>query len=341
MTYGDAALTITPAYAGFTGGDTVSVLNTAPLCSATGPFTVGGSAYSSCSGGVDDKYDFNYINGSVTVNKAGLTVTADNKVRAFGGAPDPAFTFTLGGLKNGETAAVIDSAPTCAVTGTHGAPGTYPITCTGGSDNNYDFTSYVPGTLTVSGVNSATFADVPMDYWAWHQVETLYWYGITGGCGASPLVYCPAATVTRAQMAIFLLRGMHGGAYTPPAATGTVFTDVPLGSFANAWIEQLYAEGITGGCGSNKYCPNDTVTRAQMAIFLLRAEHGKTYAPPAAQGNVFVDVPLGSFADAWIEQLYTEGITGGCSAGHYCPSASVARDQMAVFLQRIFKLPVP
>jgi CSLREA domain-containing protein len=58
-----------------------------------------------------------------------------------------------------------------------------------------------------------TFADVPMNYWAWQHIEGLYRSGITGGCSASPLNYCPSVTVTRDQMAVFLLRGIHGSAY--------------------------------------------------------------------------------------------------------------------------------
>jgi hypothetical protein len=75
--------------------------------------------------------------------------------------------------------------------------------------------------------------------------------------------------VSRAEMAIFLLRAEHGSGYTPPAATG-VFTDVPTSYWAAAWIEQLAAEGITGGCGGSNYCPDQPVTRAQMSIFLVR-----------------------------------------------------------------------
>jgi hypothetical protein len=70
-------------------------------------------------------------------------------------------------------------------------------------------------------------------------------------------------------MAIFLLRAEHGSSYTPPAATG-VFGDVPPSYWAAAWIEQLYAEGITGGCGGGNYCPSQAVTRAEMAVFLVR-----------------------------------------------------------------------
>ena len=194
----------------------------------------------------------------------------------------------------------------------------------------------VPVTLTVGG---ATFADVPATYWAFNWIERLYAAGITGGCGSSPLIYCPENRVTRAEMAVFLLRGMHGSSYTPPAATGTVFTDVPATYWAAAWIEQLYAEGITGGCGTGLYCPNNQVTRAEMAIFLLRGEHGSSYAPPAATGTVFTDVPGTYWAAAWIEQLYAEGITGGCGSGLYCPDNRVTRAEMAVFLVRAFSLP--
>ncbi len=181
------------------------------------------------------------------------------------------------------------------------------------------------------------FSDVGTNHWAYSWIETLAANNITSGCDVG--MYCPAASVTRAQMAIFILRGIHGSAYTPPAATGTVFTDVPANHWAAAWIEQLAAEGITGGCGNGNYCPDANITRAQMAIFLLRGEHGSAYTPPAATGTIFTDVPVGSFAADWIEQLYNEGITGGCGSGTYCPDANVLRDQMAVFLVKTFNLP--
>jgi len=186
----------------------------------------------------------------------------------------------------------------------------------------------------------ASFFDVPLNYWAWSWIERIYADGITTGCGASPLIYCPEAPVSRAQMAIFLLRSEHyGTAYTPPAATGTVFTDVPASAFAADWIEALKAENITTGCTATTYCPDADVTRAQMAVFLLRAEHGGAYAPPAATGLIFTDVPASAFGAAWIEQLYNEGVTTGCTATTYCPNSSVTRAQMAIFLTRTFGLP--
>ena len=287
-------------------------------------------------------YDITYVDGTLSVDKADLVVTAISQTGAFGAA-DPAFIFDLTGLQNGETAAVIDTAPACIVSVPHGSPGAYPITCSGGSDNNYNFSSYVDGTLTVSGVNFVTFADVPMDHWAWKYIESLYAFGVSGGCSSSPLSYCPLSAVTRDQMAVFLLKAKYGTTYTPPAVgASTGFNDVPTGHWAAAWIKQLAAEGITAGCGGGNYCPTQPVTREQMAVFLLRAKYGNTYTPPAVGATSgFNDVPTSHWAAAWIKQLAAEGVTGGCGGGNYCPSATVLRDQMSVFLVANFSLPTP
>ncbi len=185
----------------------------------------------------------------------------------------------------------------------------------------------------------ATFDDVPLTNWASSYIERLYIAGFTGGCSASPLIYCPDGPVTRSQLAILLLRGIHGAAYTPPAVgASTGFNDVATTHWAAAWIKQLAAEGITSGCGGGNYCPETPASRAQVAILLVRAVHGISYVPPTATG-IFADVPIGSFGADYIEQLVTDGITGGCSAGNFCPGAIVNRDQMAVFLVRAFNLP--
>jgi uncharacterized repeat protein (TIGR01451 family) len=183
----------------------------------------------------------------------------------------------------------------------------------------------------------ADFFDVPGTYTYHGAVSKIFRAGITTGCGAGN--YCPEQPVTRGEMAVFLLRGEHTSAYHPPAATGDVFDDVPLGTPFGAWIEQLAAEGITTGCGGNNYCPDASVTRDSMAKFLLLAKHGSSYQPPAATGNVFDDVPLGTPLGKWIEQLAAEGITSGCGPRLYCPNAVVSRGEMAVFLSRTFSLP--
>ncbi len=179
-----------------------------------------------------------------------------------------------------------------------------------------------------------SFPDVPVSHAFYAFIENLFHNAITGGCGGGD--YCPGNSVTRAQMAVFLLKAEHGAAFVPPACAG-IFLDVPCPSLFADWIEQLAAEGITGGCGGGNYCPDNPVTRAQMAVFLLKAEHGSAYVPPTCAG-VFGDVPCPSqFAD-WIEQLAAENITGGCGGGNYCPGNPNTRGQMAVFLVKTFGL---
>jgi len=184
------------------------------------------------------------------------------------------------------------------------------------------------------------FLDVPPGAFARAEIGAVFNAGVTAGCGLH--VYCPTSAVTRAQMAVFLLKASLGSSYTPPPATGGVFADVGASDFAAAWIEDLYARGVTGGCATNplRYCPDSSVTRAQMAVFLLKAEHGSSYTPPACTGE-FGDVACPSLFADWIEQLAAEGVTAGCGNGNYCPESPVNRAQMAVFLTKTFNLPSP
>jgi uncharacterized repeat protein (TIGR03803 family) len=183
----------------------------------------------------------------------------------------------------------------------------------------------------------ADFLDVPEGDTFHDFVEAIVRAGITAGCGGGN--YCRNASVTRAQMAVFLLKAKHGQFYLPPDCSG-VFPDVVCPSTFADWIEQLVAENITVGCGGGNYCPANPVTRAQMAVFLLKAKHGSGFLPPACvPPGVFLDVVCpGPFTD-WIEQLVAENITAGCGGGNYCPGFPNTRGQMAVFLTKTFLVP--
>ncbi len=184
------------------------------------------------------------------------------------------------------------------------------------------------------GAFFADFVDVPQIDPFHDFVEKIFREGITAGCAAGS--YCPDGAVTRAQMAVFLLKSEHGAAYVPPPCTG-LFADVACASMFADWIEQLAAEGITAGCGGGDYCPASPVTRAQMAVFLLKAKYGAGYQPPECAG-VFGDVACPGLFASWIEQLASEKITGGCGGGSYCPDDPNTRGQMSVFLVKTFGL---
>lgn len=196
------------------------------------------------------------------------------------------------------------------------------------ADNHEYFAENNP--VTIDG---EIFGDVADTYWAWNKIEKLYNAGITGGCSSLPLLYCPTNTVTRAEMAVFLEKGLRGSSFFPADAPPT-FSDT-TGHWAEDWIEALKTDQITSGCNIGLYCPDSPVTRAQMAVFLLKAEHGSSYFPPDAASSTFGDT-VGHWAEDWIEQLALEGITSGCGNGNFCPDQAVTRDQMAVFLVATF-----
>ena len=111
------------------------------------------------------------------------------------------------------------------------------------------------------------FTDVDAERWWAPFVDRLYALGVTAGCTTEPAQFCPEGDVTRAHMATFLKRALD---LEPAPSAG--FADVSGGAHA-ANIDALAAAGITGGCSRDplRYCPADSVTRAQMATFLARA----------------------------------------------------------------------
>jgi hypothetical protein len=191
-----------------------------------------------------------------------------------------------------------------------------------------------------------TFADVPIDHPAWEYIEALYNAKVSGGCATDPLSFCPDENVTRAMMSVFTVRLYHGVDYKPPAATGKIFSDVLKTTWAADWIEQMYADKLTTGCGYNPmvFCPGEAVTRAAFAVFLLRTKYTPAYAPPKAS-HIFSDAPVAGkeWMEDWIEQFYREVDTAACGTDPlaYCPEEPLSRAEAAELIVRFFELPLP
>lgn len=156
---------------------------------------------------------------------------------------------------------------------------------------------------------------------------------ITKGCNPPTNTnYCPDAAVSRGQMAAFLVRALgltdDGGKDWFTDDNGSVFeTD----------INRLAAAGITRGCTADgtRFCPADSVTRGEMAAFLVRSWG---YDDPGA-GDWFTDDNDSIFAGD-IDRLKVAGITKGCNPpdnDHFCPDDPVERDEMASFLARALR----
>jgi hypothetical protein len=161
------------------------------------------------------------------------------------------------------------------------------------------------------------------------NIEAIAAAGITNGCNP-PLDdrYCPLRSVTRAEMAAFLVRAL--GEENSLPTYHHYFVDVPDGAWYTGYVERLYELGITTGYDDQTYRPDALVSRAEMATFLARA-----FSLPATTTDYFTDDD-GSFFEPNINSIAAAGITNGCNTDHtfFCPNQNVLRDQMASFLAR-------
>jgi hypothetical protein len=181
---------------------------------------------------------------------------------------------------------------------------------------------------------SAQFTDVPSTSWAYDFANVMRLWSITSGCTAT--AYCPMSLTTRGQAAVFIIRAMLGEGFTFPEPP--YFTDVPATHPYFKYIQKLRELGITAGCTATTYCPDQVMTREQMAVFLVSGKlsnlFGDAFTFPATA--YFTDVPDTHAYFKYIQKLRELGITGGCAATTYCPDQVVTREQMAVFVVRAF-----
>jgi glucose/arabinose dehydrogenase len=117
------------------------------------------------------------------------------------------------------------------------------------------------------------------------------------------------------------------------------FGDVPPTHPFWRFAEALFLNGVTSGCGNGNYCPAGATTRGAMAVFLLKAQEGPAYTPPACTTQIFNDVPCSNPLAPWINELSARNVTAGCGNGNYCPNSAVGRGAMAVFLLRTLEGP--
>ena len=132
--------------------------------------------------------------------------------------------------------------------------------CPGTGVTRGQMAAFLDRSLDLPEAPPAPFTDTSAAFTA--EIDRIYAAGITAGCG--PTTYCPDRIVTRGEMAAFLARALD----LPDAPTAP-FNDVGSSPFSDE-IDRLFAAGITSGCATDRYCPDDPVTRAQMATFLVR-----------------------------------------------------------------------
>jgi hypothetical protein len=170
-----------------------------------------------------------------------------------------------------------------------------------------------------------------------NQIKTVGW---TNGCSLFPPLFCPEQTVSRGQMAVFIVRAVLGfnnfGYSNLP-----YFDDVGQNHPFFKYIQKLKELGITSGCSTSPalYCPDADVSRSQMAVFLIRGRFGTASANAGLNNSpvpYFTDVPATDTTFNFIQKMKDFGVTSGCTATQYCGGAPVSRGQTAVFLTRLF-----
>ena len=174
--------------------------------------------------------------------------------------------------------------------------------------------------LSPTPANAAEFEDTAGTHFE-EAVQALVEEDVIYGCEEGR--FCPADSITRAQLASLLVRALD----LPP--TDTQHFDDASDSTHEDNINALAEAGITNGCTEGKFCPNTSISRAEMASMLTRA------LDVSAAGQRYFDDTGGTHADA-IDDLAHAGIAAGCQrpATAFCPQESVQRQQAALFLAR-------
>ena len=197
--YGQANPALTFSYSGFVNGDTSANLTTAATVTttATTASPVGSGYAITASGAVDPNYAINYVPGTLTINAAALTITANDESKEYGQA-NPALTVSYSGFVNGDSSANLTTAATVTTMATTASPvgSGYAITASGAVDPNYAI-SYVPGTLTINtAALTVTANNQSKVYGQANPALTVSYSGFVNGDSSADLTTAPTVTTT-------------------------------------------------------------------------------------------------------------------------------------------------
>jgi len=134
--------------------------------------------------------------------------------------------------------------------------------CPGATVTRGQMAAFLARALSLPATSSDRFIDDDSSPFE-ADIERLAAAGITSGCDSAR--FCPDAPITRGQMAAFLARALS----LPRVGTDR-FADDDTSPFESE-IEKLAEAGITTGCATSRFCPDELITRGQMAAFLRRA----------------------------------------------------------------------
>ena len=291
MTYGGSTPTITPSYSGFVNGDGASSLTAAPTCTTTATSASSVGSYdSSCSGASDPNYTFSYVDGSVQVNPAPLTIAASSASMTYGGA-EPAILPLYTGFVNGDGTASLTTQPTCSTTATSSSPvGSYDSSCSGASDPNYTI-SYVPGAVVVGSAALVISASSgSMTYGGTAPTIAPSYSGFVNGDGASSLTAAPTCTTTATAASPV-------GNY-PSSCSGAVDPNYTITYVAGSVTSGPAPLSITASSGSFTYGSSAPTITASYSGFVNSDDASSLTTAPSCSTTATSSTPAGTYASA-------------------------------------------
>jgi hypothetical protein len=297
--------------AGYVAGDGSSNLTTAPSCAtasmATSP--VGTGYVTSCAGAVDPNYTISYVTGTVEIDPATLTVTADNQSTVYG-APDAVPSASYTGFENNESDADLGTEPNCVSAVAESSPaGSYEINCSGASDPNYTI-GYVSGTYTVSPAPlTITASNTSSMHGSAVPAVNAAYQGLTNGDSVSDLpqsATCSSAATptskpgTYANSCTGAVDSNYSISYVDGVATITALPSVPATTAGEAaGSGTLGGTGTGSGDGSGSKPPKSSGSPSG----------GSTHTPTAAAPTG--PAPAGGFPWLWLLVILLVVLVGG------------------------------
>lgn len=352
-TYGGANPALDYTLNGFVNGDTASVVTGAAAVSTSASVAspVGSYAIIPAVGTLAAiNYTFGaFNNGTMVIAKAPLTVTADNKSRAYG-APNPTFSVSYAGFVNGDSASTITPPVVGTIATAASSVGVYPITLTGGTATNYVL-SLANGSLTVTkAMLMVTADDKTRNYGSSNPALTCTYSGFVNGDSVSNLTGTPAITTIASPASnvgnysiavaagllastnyqftfangtltiapkpvtfIFTnLSATYDGApktasVTPSDPSATYLSDLTKGPAAGTYVVTTTATGNYAGSGSG------TLTIDPKLVTFTFGNLAHVYDGAAKSGTAIASDP---------DATYTSDLTKGPNAGTYLVSAN-------------------
>ncbi len=158
--------------------------------------------------------------------------------------------------------------------------------------------------------------------------------------GSGSLIYTVTQNTTGVDRIAHIVAGGQQLTITQTSHTTAEFADVPESATFFDAANLMFDAGVTNGCQASNdaatrlFCPNNNITRGEMAAFLVRSVTGTLTPALYNPAPYFTDVPTTNGFFPFIQKLEELGITNGCGAGLFCPTETIPRWEMAIFMVR-------